>query len=280
MSTFPGSRPRPASPPLPPAPPYREGSASPAAGQERKERRRAERSGSERARQGRRADRAGDGVGGSRRGGGSGGRDGAGRRAARRPARGRRAPDSRRGAPSPRPGSGAGPRSAHRPAPGPRTPRRSSQGPGPPSRGPRARGRARVVRRARIASGPGKPLHSALAGRHDVSTRPATLRNRSSASRPRIPPTSTSSARAWGEPGEPLPWGWGRRTSWIDAEATPHHPVFLRSGRVVVEAPGQLDEHAGLVAHRPGVMPGRQHHDVVRTKLILGPIIHDHMQAA
>jgi hypothetical protein len=50
--------------------------------------------------------------------------------------------------------------------------------------------------------------------------------------------------------------------------------TFLLSGRVVVEAPGQLDEHAGLVAYRPGVMPRRQHHDVVRTKLILGPI-HD-----
>ena len=30
--------------------------------------------------------------------------------------------------------------------------------------------------------------------------RPTTLRSRSSASRPRWPPTSTSSARVWGEP--------------------------------------------------------------------------------
>lgn len=37
------------------------------------------------------------------------------------------------------------------------------------------------------------------AGCHDDATRPTTLHSRSSASRPRIPPTSTSSVCAWGE---------------------------------------------------------------------------------
>ena len=41
---------------------------------------------------------------------------------------------------------------------------------------------------------------SAVAGRQEDSTRPTTLRNRSSASRPRMPPTSTSSDCVWGEP--------------------------------------------------------------------------------
>ena len=45
-------------------------------------------------------------------------------------------------------------------------------------------------RRRRTISKPS----SALAGRHEDSTRPITLRKRSRASRPRMPPTSTSSA--------------------------------------------------------------------------------------
>ena len=41
---------------------------------------------------------------------------------------------------------------------------------------------------------------SAVAGRHEDSTRPTTFRSRSSASRPLMPPTSTSSACVCGEP--------------------------------------------------------------------------------
>ena len=41
---------------------------------------------------------------------------------------------------------------------------------------------------------------SADAGRQEDSTRPTTFRSRSSASRPRMPPTSTSSAWVCGEP--------------------------------------------------------------------------------
>jgi len=51
-------------------------------------------------------------------------------------------------------------------------------------------------RRRRTISNPS----SALAGRQEASTRPTALRSRSSAARPRSPPTSTSSTMACGEP--------------------------------------------------------------------------------
>jgi hypothetical protein len=283
MSTFPGSRPRPASPPLPPAPPYREGSASPAAGQER----RRARSVAGRRDPGRNAPGRVDGQTGPATG--SEGAGGAVDQAAGTGRAGGRLGGQPEGDEHPTHGVGL----RHRAQDPARAPaaltdqhldrKHPSGAAGTPVHRPGDR--APVA--ARASSGElGSPAglgsryipHSPAAMMPRPAPRRCATDRAPHARGSRLPPRPRPGRGA--SPGTPLPWGWGRRTSWIDAEATPHHPVFLRSGRVVVEAPGQLDEHAGLVAHRPGVMPRGQHHDVVRTKLILGPIIHDHMQAA